>query len=189
MQQVAYVSAMLTTPFFAVFGWAWFYVSATFGIFMMANYILSMVLRMFGLWRERGLGWWLIGGLWAATYNLLLLPTTVVKKVISFNREQAERALLTRAMDGPACGADSSQTQRLPGGSTEFRPNAARRPSFCKTYKASDSLYHSANRQIDKARATLTRQQEAAAHKLDGVHHHYKGLITQYKAAPNAPKD
>jgi hypothetical protein len=46
------------------------------------------------------------------------------------------------------------------------------------------------NRQFDKARATLTRQQEAAAHQLAGVHRHYEGLLAQYKteqpSAPNA---
>jgi hypothetical protein len=89
MQWVAYVSAMMTTPFCALFGWMWFYLSATFGIFTTMNYVLSVMMRMFGLWRERGFGWWLIGGLWAAMYNLLL-PTTVIKKVMGFNREQAE---------------------------------------------------------------------------------------------------
>jgi hypothetical protein len=57
MTQVAYVSAMLATPFFALFGWTWFYLSATFGIFTMTNFVFSVGLRMFGLWRERGFGW------------------------------------------------------------------------------------------------------------------------------------
>jgi hypothetical protein len=161
---------MLTTPFFAVFGWAWLYVSATFRIFTMTNYIISMCLRMLGLWRERSFGWWLIGGIWDAKYNLLLLPTTVVKNVISFNMAQAERALPMKAMDGPACGGDSNQDPSLPGGTTKSRPDDGRRPSFCKTYKASDSPYLVVNCQLDDAGAMLTCQQETAAHKLDGVH-------------------
>jgi hypothetical protein len=111
MQRVAYVSVMMTTPFFALFGSTWFYLSATFRIFTMTNYVLSVLLRMFGLWKERGFGWWLIGGLWAATYNLLLLPTTVMKNIMGFNREQAERALLTRVTDGPV---PSVRQKKLP---------------------------------------------------------------------------
>jgi hypothetical protein len=57
-------------------------------------------------------------------------------------------------------------------------------------YRASDSPYHSVHRQLDKARATLTRQQEAAAHQLAGVHRHYEGLLAQYKTEqPTAPKN
>jgi hypothetical protein len=54
-----------------------------------------VTLRIVGLWKERGFGWWLLIGLWAAAYNLLLLPTTVVKNIMVFNRAQAERALPT----------------------------------------------------------------------------------------------
>jgi hypothetical protein len=179
MQQVAYVSAMMTTPLFALFRWMWLYLSATFGIFTMTNYVLSLMLKMFGLWRERGFGWWLIGSLLAATNNHLLLPTTVMKKVMGFNQEQAERALPTRVTDGPACGADCSQTQCPPEQTTKLRRNTTRRPSSEETYRASDSPYHSVNRQLDEARAKLTRQQEAAAHRLAGVHCHYKGLLAQ----------
>jgi hypothetical protein len=56
MQKVAYVSAMMTTPFFALFGWTWFYLSALMGLFTITNYIFSMTLRMIGLWKERGFG-------------------------------------------------------------------------------------------------------------------------------------
>jgi hypothetical protein len=86
-----FASAMMTTPFFALFGWTWFYLSAIMGLFSIMNYIFSVTLRIFGLWKERGFGWWLLGGLWAATYNLLLLPTTVVKNIMVFNRELCRR--------------------------------------------------------------------------------------------------
>ncbi len=76
-----------------VFGWTWFYLSAMMGLFTILNYVFSVTLRIIGLWKERGFGWWLLGGLWAAAYNLLLLPTTVVKNIMTFNREQAEKAL------------------------------------------------------------------------------------------------
>jgi hypothetical protein len=61
---------------------------------------MSVTLRMIGLWTERGFGWWLLGSLWAATYNLLLLPTTVGKNIMVFNKEQAEKPLPTKAIDG-----------------------------------------------------------------------------------------
>jgi hypothetical protein len=49
MQRVAYVSAMMTTPLFALFGWTWFYLSALIGLFTIMNYIFSVTLRMIGL--------------------------------------------------------------------------------------------------------------------------------------------
>jgi hypothetical protein len=41
MKKVAYVSAMMTTPFFALFGWTWFYLSALMGLFTITNYNLQ----------------------------------------------------------------------------------------------------------------------------------------------------
>jgi hypothetical protein len=86
MRKVAFASAMMTTPFFAIFGWTWFYLSAMMGLFTILNYVFSVTLRIVRLWKERGFRWWLLGGLWAAAYNLLLLPTTVVKNIMVFNR-------------------------------------------------------------------------------------------------------
>jgi hypothetical protein len=93
MRKVAFGSSMMTTQFFAIFGWTWFYLSAMMGLFTILNYVFSVTLRIVRLWKEKGFGWWLLGGLWAAAYNLLLLPTTVVKNIMVFNRAQAERAL------------------------------------------------------------------------------------------------
>jgi hypothetical protein len=161
MQRVAYVSAMMTTPFFALFGWTWFYMSTICGIFTITNYIFSVTLKMIGLWKERGFGCWLIGGLWAATYNLLLLPMTVMKNIIGFNKEQAEKALPMKATDGQEFGASSNLIQFLQEETTESNLDATRRLSSGETYKASNSPYHSVNRQLEEARKTLTRQQEA----------------------------
>jgi hypothetical protein len=138
MQKVAYVSAMMTTPFFALFGWTWFYLSTLMGLITIMNYLFSVTLRMIGLWTERGFGWWLLGGLWAATYNLLLLPTTVVKNTRVFNREQAERALPTRATVGPVPGTTSNVVQPLQGG-TGSSLNETKKPNREGTYKAADS--------------------------------------------------
>jgi hypothetical protein len=113
MQKVAYVSALMTTPFFALFGWMWFYLSALMGLLPITNYIFSVTLRMIGLWKEGGFRWWLLGSIWAATYNLLLLPTTVVKKIMVFNREQAEKALPTQATVGLQLGTTSNVVQAI----------------------------------------------------------------------------
>jgi hypothetical protein len=115
MEKVAFASAMMTTPFFALFGWTWFYLSALMGLFTIMNYIFSVTLRIIRLWKERGFGWWLLGSLWAATYYLLLLPTTVVKNIMVFNREQAERALQTLT-SGPVPCTTSNVVQPLQGG-------------------------------------------------------------------------
>jgi hypothetical protein len=141
MEKVAYVSAMMTAPFFALFGWTWFYLSALMGIFSITNYIFSVTLRMIGLWKERGFGWWLLGGLLAATYNLLLLPTTVVKNIMVFNMEQAEKALPMQAMVGQELGTASNMVQPLQGG-TGSNIDETKRPNKEGTYKAADSPYH-----------------------------------------------
>jgi hypothetical protein len=60
MRKVAFASAMMTTLFFALFGWMWFYLSAIMGLFTIMNYIFSVTLRIIGLWKERGFGWWLL---------------------------------------------------------------------------------------------------------------------------------
>jgi hypothetical protein len=41
MQKFAYVSAMMTTPFFALFGWPWFYLSELMGLFTITNWSFS----------------------------------------------------------------------------------------------------------------------------------------------------
>jgi hypothetical protein len=115
MRKVAYASAMMTTPFFAIFGWTWFYLSAMMGLFTILNYVFSMTLRIVGLWKERGFGWWLLRGLWAAAYNLRLLPTAVVKNIILFNCAQAERALPT-STNGSAPGKTDNEVLPLQGG-------------------------------------------------------------------------
>jgi hypothetical protein len=151
MQKVAYVSVMMTTPFFALFGWTWFYLSALMGLFRIMNYLFSVALRMIGLWKERGLGWWLLGSLWADTYNLLLLPTTVVKNIM---------------------------VQPLQGG-TGSSLDETKKPNEDGTYQAAYSHYSSENRQLGQAQETLARQQEEAAHKLENVHRFYKGLLNK----------
>jgi hypothetical protein len=56
MRKVAFASAMMMTPFIAIFGWTWFYLSAMMGLFTILNYVFSVTLRIVGLWKERGLG-------------------------------------------------------------------------------------------------------------------------------------
>jgi hypothetical protein len=175
MEKVAYVSAMMTTPFFALFGWTWFYLSALMGIFTIKNYIFSVTLRMIGLWKERGFGWWLLGGLWAATYNLLLFPTTVVKKIMVFNREQAEKALPTQGK--VELGTTNQVVPPLQGG-TRSNLDKTRRPNKEGTYKAEDSPYYSVDRQLGQAKKTLARHHEEAAYKLEGFPVITKGYST-----------
>jgi hypothetical protein len=52
LQKVGYVSAMMTTLFFELFGWTWFYLSALMGLFTIINYLFSVTLRMIGLWKK-----------------------------------------------------------------------------------------------------------------------------------------
>jgi hypothetical protein len=178
MWKVAFASAMMTTPFIALFGWTWFYLSALMGHFTIMNYIFSVTLRIIRLWKERGFGWWLLGGLWAATYNLLLLPTAVVKNIMVFNREKAERALPTQATGGPVPGTTSNVVQPLQGG-TGSSHDETKKPRNNGTYKATDSPYSSANRQLGQAQETLPRQQEEAVHKLEHVHRFYKSPLNK----------
>jgi hypothetical protein len=187
MEKVAFATAMMTTPFFALFGWTWFYLSVLMGLVTIMNYIFSVTLRIIGLWKERGLRWWLLSGLWAATYNLLLLPTTVVKSIMFFNRKQAERALPT-LRSGPVPGTTSNVVQPLQGG-TGSSLDGTKKPSNDGTYGAADSPYSSATRQLGQAQETLARQQKEAAQKLDNVHHYYEGMINKPPESerPSAP--
>jgi hypothetical protein len=187
MQKVAYVSAMMTTLFFALFGWTWFYLSALMGLFTITNYIFSVTLRMIGLWKERGFKWWLLGGLWATTYNLLLLPTTVVKNIMVFNREQAEKALPTQG--GMELGTTNQVVVQPLQGGTGSNPDETKKPNKERTYKANDSPYYSVDRQLGQAKKTITRQQEETAYKLEGVHRYYKGLLNKPPETeqPSAP--
>jgi hypothetical protein len=153
MRKVAFASAMMTTPFFALFGWTWFYLSAIMGLFTIMNYIFSVTLRIIGLWKERGFGWWLLVGLWAA-YNLLLLPTTVVKNIMVFNRVQADRALPT-STNGSAPGKADNEVSPLQGG-TGSNHDGTRKPDDAA---AADSPYSSAAHLLVQAREMLALQQ------------------------------
>jgi hypothetical protein len=187
MKKVAFASAMMTTLFYALFGWMWFYLSVLMGLFTIMNYIFSVTLRIIRLWKERAFRWWLLSGLWAATYNLLLLPTTVVKNIMVFNREQAERALPTLT-SGPVPGMTSNVVQPLQGG-TGSSFDGTKKPSNNGTYEAADSPYSSATGQLGQAQDTLTRQQKEAAQKLDNVHRYYEGMINKLPESerPSAP--
>jgi hypothetical protein len=184
MRKVAFASAMMTTPFFPLFGWTWFYLSAIMGLFIIMNYIFSVTLRIIRLWKERGFGWWLLGGLWAATYNLLLLPMTVVKNIMVFNREQAERAL-PMSTNGSAPGKIDNVVRLLQGG-TGFNLDGTKTPDDAVTYKAADSPYSSAAHLLVQAQET---QQREAAERLENVHRYYEGRMQppQDSERPSAP--
>jgi hypothetical protein len=153
MRKGAFASAMMMTPFLAIFDWTWFYLSAMMGLFTILNYVFSVTLRIVGLWKERGFGWWLLGGLWAAAYNLLLLPTTVVMNVMVFNRAQAERALPTSTTGSAIMKMDE---EVLPlQGVAGSDPNVTRTPDGDA---AANSPYSSAAHQLVQAREMLALQ-------------------------------
>jgi hypothetical protein len=187
MRKVAFASAMMTTSFFAIFGCTWFYLSAIMGLFTIMNYFFSVTLRIIGLWKERGFGWWLFVGLWAATHNLLLLPTTVVKNIMVFNREQAERALPT-LMNGSAPGTTDNVVHPLQGG-TGSNLDGTKTQNDVVTYGAADFPYFCAAHLLGQARETLALQQREAVEKLENVHRYYEGRMkqTQDFEQPSAP--
>jgi hypothetical protein len=186
MRKVAFASAMMRTPFFVIFGWRWFYLSAMIGIFTILNYVFSVTLRIVGLWKERGFGWWLLGGLWAAAYNLLLLPTTVVKNIMVFNRAQAERALPTLTIGSAITKTD---IEVLPlQGEAGSDTDGTRTPD---EDAAANSPYSSAARQLTQAREMLAIQRREAAETLDNVHGYYERRMqappsTERPSAPDA---
>jgi hypothetical protein len=181
MKKVAFASAMMTTPFFAIFGWMWFYLSAMMGLFTILNYVFSVTLRIVGLWKERGFGWWLLGGLWAAAYNLLLLPPTVVKNIMVFNRAQAARAL-PRSTIGSAIMKTDEGVLPLQGGAGSD-PDGTRTPDEAA---AANSPYSSAARQLAQARDMLALQRRESAETLDNVHGNYERRM-QAPPSPERP--
>jgi hypothetical protein len=176
MRKVAFASAIMTTPFFAIFGWTWFYLSAMMGLFTILNYVFSMTLRIVGLWKKRGFRWWLLGGLWAAAYNLLLLPTTVLKNIMVFNRAQAERAL-PMSTNESAPGKTDEEVLPLQGG-TGSNPDGTRTPDGAAN---ASSPYSSAARQLVQAREMLALQRREDAETLDNVHGYYeRRMLSQF---------
>jgi hypothetical protein len=156
------------------------------GLFTILNYDFSVTLRIVGLWKERGFGWWLLGGLWAAAYNLLLLPTTVVKNIVVFNRAQAERALPT-SMIGSAITKTDTKVLPLQGGAGSD-PDGTRTPD---EDAAANSPYSLAARQLTQAREMLAAQRRKAVEKLDNVHAYYERRLqappsTERPSAPDA---
>jgi hypothetical protein len=168
MRKVAFASAMMTTPFFAIFGWTWFYLRAMMGLFTILNYVFSVTLRIVVLWKEMGFGWWLLGGLCADAYNLLL-PTTVVKNNMVFNRAQAKRALPTSTIASAIMKTDI-EVLPLQGGAGSD-PDGTRTPD---EDAAANSPYSSAARQLTQAREMLALQRREAAETLDNVHGYYE---------------
>jgi hypothetical protein len=154
------------------------------GLFTIVNYVFSVTLSIVGLWKERGFGWWLLGGLWAAAYNLHLLPTTVVKNIMVFNRAQAERALPTLT-NGSAPGMTDNEVLPLQGG-TGSNPDRTRTPDEAA---AASSPYSSAARQLVQAREMLALQRREAAETLDNVHGYYERRMQTPPASerPSAP--
>jgi hypothetical protein len=139
------------------------------GLFRIMNYVFSVTLRIIGLWKERGFGWWLLGGLWAAAYNLLLLPTTVVKNIMVFNRAQAERAL-PMSTNGSAPGKTDNKVLPQQGG-TGSNLDGTRTPDEAV---AASSPYSSAAHQLVQAREMLALQKREATETLDNVPGYYE---------------
>jgi hypothetical protein len=153
------------------------------GLFTIINYIFSVTLRIVALWKERGFGWWLLGGLWAAAYNSLLLPTTVVKNIMIFNREQAERVLPTSTTGSASLKTDIEVLPLQEGAGSG--PKGTKTPD--EDVEAS-SPYSSAKRQLKQAWAMLVTQSREAAEKLERVHLHYEQRLQQAEDA-SAPPD
>jgi hypothetical protein len=160
------------------------FASAMMGLFTILNYVFSVTLRIVGLWKERGFGWWLLGGLWAAAYNLLLLPTVVVKNIMIFNRAQTERALPTPT-NGSAPMKMEEEVHPLQGGAGSD-PDGKRTPDGDA---ATNSPYSSATRQLVQAREMLALQRREAAETLDNVHGYYERRMqaTPSLERPSAP--
>jgi hypothetical protein len=188
MIKVAFASAMMTTPFFAIFGWTWFYLSAMMGLFTILNYVFSVTLRIVSLWKERGLGWWLLGGLWAAAYNLLLLPITVVKNIMTFNREQAKRALPTTMTTTTGSASPRNDVKVL--SLTRGAGSSSEGTKMLDEDVEASSPYNLAKRELSEARAKLVNQSFEGNEKLVRVHQYYERkleLAGNESDRPSAP--
>jgi hypothetical protein len=151
------------------------------GLFTILNYVFSVTLRIVGLLKERGFRWCLLEGLWAAAYNLLLLPTTVLKNIMVFNRAQAERALPTLTI-GSAIMKTGQEVLPLQGGAGSD-PDRTRTPD---EDTAANSPYSSAALQLTQATEMLALQRREAAKTLDNVHGYYERRM-QAPPSPERP--
>jgi hypothetical protein len=106
----------------------------------------------------------------------------VVKNIMAFNREQAERVLPT-STTGSASLRTDIEVLSLQGGAGSD-PEGTKTPD--EDVEAS-SPYASAQRQLKQARAMLVTQSREAAEKLERVHLHYEQRLQQTKDAPTPP--
>jgi hypothetical protein len=114
--------------------------------------------------------------------GILLLPTTVVKNIMIFNREQAERALPT-STTGSAFSKTDTGVLPLQGGAGSG-PEGTRTPD---EDAAANAPYSSANRQLKQAREMLVAQGREAAEKLENVHTYYKKKLQQASPSTDRP--
>jgi hypothetical protein len=122
------------------------------------------------------------GGLWAAAYNLLLLPTTVVKNIMTFNREQAKRAILTTT---PGSASSRRDVKVLP-----LQGGAGSGPEGTETSDEdveASSPYDLAKRQLKEARTKLATQTREANKTLVQVHQHYERKLELMENASDRP--
>jgi hypothetical protein len=106
----------------------------------------------------------------------------VVKNIMIFNREQAERALLT-SMTGSAFSKTDTEVLPLQGGAGSG-PEGTRTPDEDATANAP---YSSANRQLKQAHEMLVAQSREAAEKLENVHTYYEKKLQQASASTDRP--
>jgi hypothetical protein len=106
----------------------------------------------------------------------------VVKNIMIFNREQAERALPT-STTGSAFLKTDTEVLPLQGGAGSG-PEGTKTPD--EDVEAS-SPYSSAKRQLKQARAMLATQAREAAKKLERVHLHYEQRLQQTQQASTSP--
>jgi hypothetical protein len=102
-------------------------------------------------------------------YNLLLLPTTLVKNIMVFNRAQAEQALPT-STNGSAPGKIDKEVLLLQGGTGSNHEGTRTPDEVAPAY----SPYSSATRQLVQAREMLALQKREASETLDNVHGYYE---------------
>jgi hypothetical protein len=111
----------------------------------------------------------------------------VVKNIMVFNREQAERALPT-LMNGSVPRTTGNVVQPLQGG-TGSSLDKTKKPNDAITYGAADSPYSSAAHLLGQAQEMLAQQQKEATEKLENVHRYYEGMMKKPPDSerPSAP--
>lgn len=82
MEELSTHLAAYIHPFFYYFGKAWHYLTGFFLFVVILKVIIGSCLRMWVLYMERGVGWWMIAAVWHTAFLMIRVPAQIIKRTV-----------------------------------------------------------------------------------------------------------